>query len=44
MLKKEWGKHEKHVKSGKRAKITLDIRNPQIWPHSELNLLYHTVN
>ena len=43
-IKKQRGKHAKHVKSGKTAKITSRIRHPQIWPHSELSLLYVTKN
>ena len=44
VLKKEGGKYEKRVKSGKRAKITSHICHPQIWPHSKLSLLYVSKN
>ena len=35
---KSRGKQHKKLKSGKTAKITSRIVNPQIWPHSELSL------
>ena len=34
------GKQRKKLKSGKMAKITTGIVNPQIWPHSELSLTH----
>ena len=37
------GKHAK-LKSGKTAKITSRVVNPQVWPHSELSLSYVTKN
>ena len=43
-IKKQRGKHAKRVKSGKTGKITSRIRHPQIWPHSQLSLLYVTKN
>ena len=39
-IRKQRGKQAHHLKSGKTAKITSRIRHPQIWPHSELCLLY----
>jgi len=39
------GKHSKaKLKSGKTAKITSRVVNPQVWPHSELSLSYVTKN
>ena len=43
-VRKQRGKHEKRLKSRKTAKITSRIRHPQIWPHSELSLLYVSKN
>ena len=34
------GKRRKKLKSGKTAKITTRIVNPQIWPHSDLSLTH----
>lgn len=38
--KKETKKRGKKLWSGKAAKVTSQVVNPQIWPHSELSLSY----